>query len=334
VANKVIVTGSAGFVGSHLVEHILKNTDWNVVGLDSFKHRGDSLRVYGDPKRYEMFACDLSTPISSRLAEQIGHIDYFINVASDSHVDRSITNPVPFVENNVSLMLNTLEYARRSIPKAFLQISTDEVYGAAPEGVDHEEWSPIIPSNPYSASKAAQEAIAISYWRTYSVPLVLTNTMNMFGERQDPEKYLPLLISKVSRGETVKIHGTPSYIGKRKYLHTRNLADALLFLLKSKTPTKYVDNVNMFPDRYNVVGDIELDNLELAQMVAEIIGKPLKYELIDFHSARPGHDRRYSLDGTKLQKLGWKAPVAFKASLKKTITWTLKNQIWLEEVKA
>lgn len=329
---KVIITGSAGFVGSHLVEHLLKNTDWDIVGLDSFKHRGDALRVNGDPGRYEMFTCDLGTPISTRLANKIGKVDYFLNVASDSHVDRSITDPVPFVQNNVNLILHTLEYARVAKPKMFLQVSTDEVYGAAPEGTDHAEWSSIVPSNPYSASKAAQEAIAVSYWRTFNVPLTIVNCMNMVGERQDPEKYLPLLISKISRGETVKIHGTADYIGKRKYLHTRNLSDGILFLVNKTIPTLYKDGHNILPDRYNIVGDVELDNLQLAQVVADIMNKPLKYELVDFHSARPGHDRRYSLDGTKIANLGWRAPIDFKESLTRTIDWTLKNQEWLEEI--
>lgn len=328
----VLVTGSAGFVGSHLVEHVLSNTDWNIVGLDSFKHRGDSVRITpGFRERYRIFTADLGCPISHRLMDCIGPVDYIVNMASESHVDRSITDPVPFVQNNVNLALSMMEYARVVQPKKFIQISTDEVYGPAAEGTDHAEWSTILPSNPYSASKACQEAIGISYWRSYGLPLVITNTMNMFGERQDKEKFVPMLISKIQNGQTVTIHGTPDYIGKRKYLHARNFADALLFLLAEIHPTPYVDCPKiMIPDRFNVVGEVEMDNLELARLVAHILDKPLHFELMDFHKARPGHDRRYSLDPRKITNLGWTQPMNFQNSLIKTIQWTLRNSEWLK----
>lgn len=328
---KVLITGSVGFVGSHLVEHILENTDWNIVGLDSLKHRGDTERLSKNTDRYYYETVDLSAPISYRLADKIGPVDYIVNMASESHVDRSITEPVPFVQNNVNLALHVLEYARLVKPKKFIQISTDEVYGAAPEGVDHVEWSPILPSNPYAASKAAQEAIAISYWRTYGVPLIITNTMNMFGEKQDKEKFIPMLISHIQKGNTVTIHGSPDYIGKRHYLHARNFADALTFLLREKNPEYYHDShTTVFPTRYNCVGEVELDNLEVANHVSDILNKALHYELVDFHHARPGHDRRYSLCGKKLSELGWKQPKNFLESLQKTIEWTLKHPEWLK----
>ena len=231
---------------------------------------------------------DLAAPFSEQMIDRIGHIDYIVNMASESHVDRSITDPVPFVENNVALVLNMLEYARQIKPEIFIQVSTDEVYGAAPTH-DHPEWSVILPSNPYSASKAAQEAIAISYWRTYDIPLIITNTMNNIGEMQDPEKFVPMLIKGIHNGDTVTIHGTEEYIGSRFYLHARNHADALLFLINQGAPTKYVDNNEIvMPDRYNVVGDTEKNNLELAEEIAQLVGEPLKYKLVDFHQIRPG----------------------------------------------
>lgn len=332
---RVLLTGSAGFIGSHIVEHLLENTDWDIVGLDSFRHRGDPARVHPglDYRRYSVVCADLGAPLG-RLEAQIGEIDYIINCASESHVDRSITDPVPFVQNNVNLTLNMLEYARRVKPKVFIQISTDEVYGPAVEE-DHAEWSTILPSNPYSASKAAQEAIAISYWRTYGVPVVITNTMNNFGERQDAEKFVPLCISKIVRGETVQIHtGPDGEPGSRFYLHARNHADALLFLLQN-CDVPGVSDCAMWPNsdrpwRFNIVGDVEMDNLSLARMIAKFVGRNLDYELVDFHSSRPGHDPRYALDGTKLAVFGWRAPVVFEDSLRKTVEWTLEHEEWLE----
>ncbi len=329
---RVLVTGSAGFIGSHFVEHVLCNTDWDVVGLDSFRHRGDPCRVdHLDPSRYSVFTADLSAPLG-RLLGRIGYVDYCVNFASESHVDRSITDPVPFVQNNVNIALNMLEWARVAKPKVFIQVSTDEVYGPATD-VDHTEWSTTLPSNPYSASKAAQEAIAISYWRTYGVPVVITNTMNNFGERQDAEKFIPLCIQKIANGETVPIHtGLDGQPGSRFYLHARNHADACLYLLD------YYENHHLAqfpqgfdrPARYNVVGDTEMDNERLCELIGRMMNKPAITERVDFHSSRPGHDPRYALDGSKLERLGWTPPVPFLASLQKTVDWTLEHSEWLE----
>lgn len=327
---KVIVTGSAGFIGSHFVDHVLSNTDWRIVGLDSFRHRGDSVRVQADP-RYTVLTCDLRQPISTRLKD-LWDADYIVNFAAESHVDRSIDYPRDFIENNTSLACSVMDLAKELKIKKVIQISTDEVYGAAIEGTLHKEWSPILPSNPYAASKACQEAVAVSYWRTYGVPLIIVNGMNMFGEKQDPEKFIPGTIRKVAKGETVMIHGTQDYVGKRHYIHARNFADGLLFLLREKNPTQYEDQIDriVFPDRFNVVGEIELDNLQLARSIAEIMGKDLTFEFQDFHKARPGHDRRYALDGTKLKDLGWKQPITFKASIEKTVKWFLENKEWIK----
>lgn len=334
--SRALITGVGGFIGSHLLQHILENTDWHIVGTDSWAHKGTPERVEQvlakNPawrERLTIITHDLSVPFPSRTKERIGYCDYIINVASESHVERSIDDPAPFIRNNVNLVLTMLEFAREYPPKVFLQVSTDEVYGAAPDGHNHKEGEPHNPSNPYSASKAAQEDIATSYWRTYGVPVVITNTMNNFGEMQDDEKYLAMIIRKLVNGEKVTVHGKEAWIGSRYYLHARNHADAILFILKNLPPARYVEGDAMHPDRYNVVGDIELDNLQVAQKIAKVMGKKLDYELVDFHATRPGHDRRYALDGKKLKKLGWVPPMDFDESLVRYILWTLKNKIWL-----
>jgi len=332
---RILITGVAGFIGSHFLQHVLENTDWDIVGVASWKHKGTPERVEevlaSNPewkKRVEIITHDLESPFTETTKKKLGKFDYIVNIAAQSHVERSIDDPVPFVQNNVNSVLTMLEFARETNPEVFLQISTDEVYGVAPTGVNHREWASILPSNPYSASKACQEAIAISYWRTYGVPLVITNTMNNFGEMQDAEKYIAKTIRLVAKGETIPVHGKEGQIGSRYYLHARNHADALLFLLKRGKVTKF-DEDHLVPDRYNVVGDIELDNLTVAKIIAEIMGKTLKYILVDFHSTRPGHDRRYALDGSKLRSLGWKPPVEFRESLRRYITWTIEHPLWL-----
>lgn len=331
MSKKIVITGSAGFIGMHLVKWILDKTDWQVIGIDSFRHRGDSERIMnlGDG-RYEIICHDLNSPISQRTVDRIGDVDYIVNMASESHVDRSITDPVPFVQNNVNLALNVLEYARIVKPETFVQISTDEVYGPCYAEGGHTEWSTILPSNPYSASKAAQEAIAISYWRTYGVPLIITNTMNNFGEYQDAEKFIPMICRKVMAAEEVTIHGSEEYIGRRFYLYAKNHADALLFLLLNHKPKVYMDAmVGQCPSRFHIAGDQEIDNLELARMVAKILKMDLKHKLVDFHSARPGHDRRYALDSSHIRNSGWAPPFDLQASLERTVSWYARNLAWL-----
>jgi dTDP-glucose 4,6-dehydratase len=324
---RVLLTGITGFVGSHIVEHLQANTDWEIEGLATFRHMGDSTRTDSFKPGVRIHNCDVSAPISQRLIDRIGPIDLIINAASESHVDRSIVDPRHFIENNVGIAISMLEYARIVQPKVFLQVSTDEVYGPAPDPVFFMEWNQLIPSNPYSASKAAQEVIAISYWRTYGIPLVITNTMNMFGERQDTEKFIPMVVKKIMQGETIAIHGTPDHIGSRSYLHARNHADALLFLLE-RQPAMFGQGATL-PDRWNVAGDREIDNLELATSIADIVGREWRWEFDNFHASRPGHDLRYALDGSKIRNAGWKAPLGLAESLERTVRWTLEHEEWL-----
>lgn len=337
MSKRALITGCSGFIGSHALEYYLKNTDWEIVSPNSWQHKGTPERITEvlaqNPAwkdRVTVFTHDLTVPFTETTIKRIGHIDYIINFASDSHVDRSIEDPVPFIQNNVNLALTMLEFARKAKPEIFIQVSTDEVYSAAPDGVRYKEWSEILPSNPYAASKAAQEAIAISYWRSYGIPLVLTNTVNNFGETQDAEKYLARLIKMIDKGETVHVHGSEGNIGGRFYLHAKNHASAIKYIIDNNLVVKYEDsNEKTYPARYNVTSDDEVNNLDMAHMVADLMGKELKYELKEAHSNRPGHDRRYALDGTKLQETGWSLEFPLKESLERYISWTLEHKHWL-----
>ena len=332
------LSGAGGFIGHHLLEHALTETGWRIDCTDSFRHKGvtDRITQVLDPhpewrERVHVTTHDLAAPFTPRTGGKFAGCDYMIAMASDSHVDRSIDNPVPFISNNVQVILNTLELARQVKPQAVIVVSTDEVYGPLDGEAGHAEWSPILPSNPYAASKAAQEAIAISYWRTYGVPVIIVNCMNLIGERQDPEKYLPTLIRKISKGKTVTVHGSPDNIGTRHYLHARNLADAILYILQHLAPAMFPvhGGTASRPDRYNIVGPDRVSNLELAQQVAHITGRPLEYVLEDFHTTRPGHDPHYGLDPAKLTAAGWKPPVPFTESLERTVKWTLRHPEWI-----
>jgi len=323
----LLLTGGSGFIGHHTVEHLLKNTDWNIVVLDALTYAGDVNKVTDvgvfDPARVRVVWHDLRAPVMDSLVERIGNVDYVINMASESHVDRSIADPVPFVQNNIALVLHMLEYARQVQPTKFIQISTDEVYGPAPIGYDFAEWDTMLPSNPYAASKAAQESIAVSYWRTYGTPVAIVNAMNAFGERQHPEKFIPLTIDHLRNGRTVPVHaewvGDAWEPGSRYWLHARNIADALVFLLREVEFDRYPDADR--PSKYHVVGTEELDNLEVVTRIAAILEVEPRVEFVDFHTERPGHDRRYALDGSKLAAAGWKPPYSFDRSLRQTVAW-------------
>lgn len=334
---KVLLTGAGGNIGVHFIAHIMHNTDWNIVATDSFRHKGYFDRITTVCKdhpewreRIKIITHDLTAPFTEREIFEIGSVAHIIHLASLSDVQDSIDNPVPFIRNNVDLELNVLELAREIKPLTFIQFSTDEVYGQAPkDGKGHAEWSTILPSNPYAASKAAQEAIAISYWRSYGVPVIITNTMNNFGEMQSPSKYTAKIQNLVEKDETVTVHSVNGEIGTRYYLHSRNAADAILYILKNTSPTLHKPGKIDMPDRYNVVGDAQVDNLELAQIVAKLMNKGLKFDLVDFHTSQPGHDLHYGLDGTKLKELGWEPPVDFETSMLNTIKWQQENRLWL-----
>jgi|TARA_Y100000034_G_scaffold20679_1_gene23670 dTDP-glucose 4,6-dehydratase len=328
MSKTVVITGGAGFIGHHIVEGILKDTDWNIFVLDKLTYaaRGlDRLRdieAYDD-KRVTTLVSDFTHPISEGVSREIGtDVDYILHLGAETHVDNSIDDPEPFVRSNVLGTMHMLNYAR-TLPnlKWFLYFSTDEVFGSAPPGVNYKEWDRYDSGNPYSAAKAGGEELALAYANTYGVPTLITHTMNVFGERQHPEKFIPLVLRKVLNGETIKIHSNSNRdkAGSRFWIHGRNVWSAVYFLLNNGEQR----------EKYNIVGEREIDNLEMAQIIAGIIGKELKYEMVDFHTSRPGHDLRYALDGGKMDEMGWKLPVNFEESLRKTIEWTKEHPEWI-----
>ena len=330
---KILITGGCGFIGHHFVEHIYRNTDWDIIIIDKLSYASNGVERLRDTetlidKRIKLFTSDLILPLSDGLIKEIGtDVDYIIHMAAETHVDNSIKDPKLFINNNIQSTVNLLEYARTEIPnlKTFFYFSTDEVFGPALGSTLYKEWDRHKPTNPYSASKSAAEQICISYENTYKTPLMIVNVMNAFGERQHVEKFIPLCIKKILNNETIYIHSYPDKktSGTRFYIHGRNIAEAVLFLIKNGT----------VGEKYNISGEKEVSNLEMAQMIAKFMHKEneLKYEMVDFHSSRPGHDLRYGLDGSKLFEMGFKLPLNFEESLRKTVEWTLENSKWLEE---
>jgi len=341
---RILLTGITGFVGHHVCEHFLKNTDWDIIGIDRLDYASadgyDKLRDIKafDEGRVRMFTHDLNAPVMEGLVHEIGEIDYIIHLAAGSHVDNSITDPVPFIQNNVMSATYMFEYARK-LPnlKRFIYFSTDEVFGTAADGVEYKEGDRFNPGNPYSASKAAAECIAMAYANTYKVPIVITNSMNILGERQHPEKYFPKVVNYVLDGKEMPIHSNPdkTRAGQRHYIHARNIANAMQFVLENTT--EVLDAKDASKGRFNVVGEEEVDNLSFAKRIASAVSKAtnkpyeLKYQMVDFHSSRPGHDLRYALSGEKLALLGWAPPKKLDESIQSIVQWSLRpeNLHWL-----
>lgn len=343
----LLITGVGGFIGSHFLEWFLENTAWTIAGIDSFLHKGTYSRLDDikniDNDRFRVFHHDLSAPIDDALALKISNwiashsdrrgIDYVVNLASNSAVERSISDPSECWRNNCNLILNTLEYARVNLEKSvkFIHISTDEVYGDYSDqdgnGSGHKEWSTILPSNPYAASKAAQEALCAAYWRTYKIPIVIVNTMNNIGERQDNEKFLPKIISSIALRKEIPVYVDSNDVpGSRVYLDAKVHAAAILHILSQTISMPWKSHI---PDRYNVCGYDEIDNREMVLKIASIMGVEPKIKLVKADSLRPGYDKRYLLDGSKLESTGFTPEYSIDQTLERIVRHCLKNQHWL-----
>lgn len=353
---RILITGGCGFLGSHLIDYFLRNTDATIVVVDKLtqaSHGFERMRLVRDAfgeqgftQRVKMLGgVDLGLPVTDGVLMEIDEVDYIIHAAAESHVDNSIVDPLPFLHSNVIGTHHVLMAARR-IPsvKRVIMVSTDEVYGPSPampglsafnEGYHatcarygFDELSRYRPANPYAAAKAGGEAVAMAYANTYKIPVTIVNTMNLIGERQHHEKFVPLVIRKVFAGEPVTIHAdsTRSISGSRFYLHCGVLAHAMHWIINDEKERSARDGG--YPIKLHVCGEKEISNLDLAQTIAKLIGRPLSYELVDFHSSRPGHDLRYAMQDRMIQTLGWKRPMGIEQSLERTVKWYLDNPTW------
>lgn len=332
---RVLITGACGFIGHALLEDLIIRTDYDIVCLDRLDVSGTLDRVkhvidqYPEQAHRISFVYhDLKAEINEYTRIKIGDINYIFHLAAGSHVDRSIDFPREFVMDNVVGTCTILDFARLHCPNLdlFYYFSTDEVFGPAPEEVNYKEWDRYNSGNPYSAAKAGGEELCLAYSNTYKMPMAITHCMNVFGERQHKEKFIPLCIDRVQKGEKITIHANEecTQAGSRVYIYTKDVSDAVLFILD-----KWNQGQLKFCDKYNIVGSEEIDNYELAKRIADNVGKELVYEFVDFHSSRPGHDLRYSLDGSKMTELGWQ-PKSLTQRLLETVNWYLDNPEWLK----
>ncbi len=313
---KVLLTGGLGFIGSHIVRKFIAS-DWctHLINLDNMSYGSNTNNVkdvetnkkytfvYGDIRDYEL------------LTKLVKDVDIVINAAAETHVDRSIANPGPFVETNVVGTFNLLEACRRNDVKLFMQISTDEVYGDAVCGESFNEEDTFKPSNPYSATKAAADCLVMAYNRTYGLNTIITRSTNNFGPYQHPEKFIPKTIIRAALGLSVPVYGTGKQI--RDWIYVEDHVEAVeLVLLKAKGGKIY-----------NVSAGNEFSNLDIVKQILSIMGKPTS--LIEHVEDRPGHDVRYSLDSSLIRReLGWVPRHSLFEALKKTVEWYMKNEWW------
>jgi dTDP-glucose 4,6-dehydratase len=319
---KLFVTGGAGFIGSNFIRHALEsNRDYSVVNYDKLTYAANlaNLGSIAEDHRYRFAKGDICNAAAVEAAMQGS--DAVIHFAAESHVDRSIYEPTPVIATNVTGTFVLLQIARRIGIKRFVHISTDEVYGDLSPGTFANEKSPLKPSSPYSASKAAADLLVLSFVRTYAVPALITRSSNNYGPRQFPEKFLPLMITNALVGKALPIYGDG--MQQRDWLHVEDNCSGILAALERGS----------IGEVYNIGGTDVEENLTMAKRVLGAIGKP--ETLLAFVKDRPGHDRRYALDCGKAEKeLGWKSMISLEEGLRRTIEWYESNPDWLASVNA
>jgi len=322
---RILVTGACGFIGHHVVAEFIENGH-EVIALDRLDQTSTMMRL-ADMENVKFVWHDLRSPINSLVANMIGHVDAIFHLAASTHVDRSIANGMSFVFDNVVGTGELLEYAR-TLPnlKLLLNFSTDEVFGPAPDGVAYKEFDRHDARNPYSATKAGAEELVHAYGNTYGIPVMTSHCMNAFGEGQHPEKFIPFVLRCLLEGKSVPIHVAPNDgpPGSRFYIYVKDIGRMMRGILD-----KVVDGTLTLPNKMNIPGVAELDNLEMAQLIAKHAGIPLKYDLVDFHSTRPGHDLRYALDDARIKEIGLAQYTEMDEAMRLTVQWYLERKEWL-----
>ena len=317
---KLLVTGAAGFIGSNFVHLALaERPDWEIVNLDKLTYAGnlDNLKdIEGDP-RYRFVKGDICD--RSLVSEAAKGCDAIVNFAAETHVDRSIMEPMAFLRTDMEGTFVLLEAVREGGAGKLLQVSTDEVYGSIPEGSADESY-PIRPSSPYSASKSGADLLCLSYWTTYGTPVTITRGANTIGPYQYPEKVIPLFVTNALDDIRLPLYGDG--LQARDYTHVEDHCRGILLALE-KGETGEV---------YNIGAGNEMQNIDMARFLLAEIGKP--ESLIEHVKDRPGHDRRYALNSGKLRSLGWQPRYDATEALRATVRWYAENRWWWEPIKS
>jgi len=318
---RVLVTGGAGFIGSNFIRYMLgKRSDLSIINVDLLTYAGnlDNLSDLDLNPNYSFLRVDICDRESISNLFQEG-IDYVVNFAAESHVDRSIEDSSAFVKTNIEGTQVLLECAKKYTVQRFLQVSTDEVYGSLSDTGYFTEATPLAPNSPYSASKAAADMFARAYYETHKLPVCITRCSNNYGPYQFPEKLIPLMISNALAGKELPVYGDGKNV--RDWIHVLDHCSAIeKVLFEGKNG-----------EVYNIGGNNEMQNIEIVKLILRFLDKP--YSLIKYVKDRPGHDRRYAINSSKIQnELGWKPKVCFEDGIKATVDWYLSNRAWSEKI--
>jgi dTDP-glucose 4,6-dehydratase len=319
---EILITGGAGFIGSNFVRYMLdKYSDYEIVNLDALTYCGNLENLSGieDNPNYTFIKGDIT---DKKLINEItDNVDYIINFAAESHVDRSIEDPEIFIKSNILGTQVLLDAAKENDVKKFLQVSTDEVYGSLGETGYFTEDTPLAPNSPYSASKAGADLMVRSYNKTFDLPVNITRCSNNYGPYQFPEKLIPLMISNALENKPLPVYGDGMNV--RDWLHVYDHCTALDLVLHN----------GKIGEIYNIGGNNEKTNLEIVKLILKNLGKD--ESLISYVKDRLGHDRRYAIDSTKIQKeLSWKPKYTFETGITETIQWYLDNKEWWKRIKS
>src|SRR5712671_6594373 len=318
---KLFVTGGAGFIGSNFIRYVLQSKNSHaLVNYDKLTYAGNlaNLHSIAHHPGYRFVKGDICDPVAAEAAMR--GCDVVVHFAAESHVDRSIYEPAPVIQTNVTGTFTLLEVARKLAISRFVHISTDEVYGDIALGAFASEDSPLQPSSPYSASKAASDLLVRSYVRTYKFPALITRSSNNYGPYQFPEKFLPLMITNAFDDKPLPIYGDGKQ--QRDWLHVDDNCRGILAVLER----------GRIGEVYNIGGSHVEENLAMARLLLRLTGKP--EALLRYVTDRPGHDRRYALNSTKIEsELGWKAEISLEQGLRQTIDWYTNNSAWMDGVR-
>lgn len=317
---RYLITGGAGFIGSNFIHYLFnKYSDIEVVNLDKLTYAGnlDNLKDIEGHPHYKFVKGDICD--QEIIDQYMPGCDYVVNFAAESHVDRSIGSPDDFIKTDIYGTFILLESARKYQVKKFIQISTDEVYGSIDKG-SFKETDPLMPSSPYSASKAGADRLAYSYYVTYKLPVIITRCSNNFGPYQYPEKLIPLFVTNALENKKLPIYGDGKNV--RDWIYVEDHCDAIDFIMDNGEDGEV----------YNIGGGNERNNLEITELILKGLNKP--QELMTFVKDRPGHDRRYSLDCTRLKNLGWTPKHQFDEAMNLTMEWYKTNRWWWEKIKS
>jgi len=318
---KILVTGGCGFIGSNFIRYALKNSDYEIVNLDKLTYAGNLknlVDVQNDP-RYKFYKGDICNfELVSFIIEK-EKVDSIINFAAESHVDRSILSSQEFIRTNVTGTNVLLEVTRLYQLKKFLQISTDEVYGSLGTEGKFTEETPLSPNSPYSASKASADLLVKAFHHTYGVPALITRCSNNYGPYQFPEKLIPLMIINALNNKPLPVYGDGMNV--RDWIYVEDHCEAILKVFEK----------GRIGEVYNIGAENEKPNIEIVKLILKELGKD--ESLITYVKDRPGHDRRYAIDATKIKtELGWKPSHTFETAIKETINWYIQNQSWWKEI--